>query len=596
MANITGNKNDNVLNGTATNDLILGLAGNDTLFGLAGDDDLRGGAGGDILDGGLGDDLLIGGIGNDDYLGYISAFGDDRILDKAGTSDTLDLTNFDIDLAIFSISSVNQWGQGKDLIIDLGTDQTIRINDYFNSSALSFGRGYIENIIFSNDPNVDVTDILNLIASTILGTSASETLTGTSGNDRIFGLDGNDILDGLLGNDLLRGGGDVDLLNGGDNDDTLYGEGANDTLNGGSGNDKLDGGLGIDTLMGGAGNDIYVLSDALEASQDILIENAAEGIDTVLVGASYSIAALANFENITLTGTLNINATGNGSDNVLTGNSGTNILTGGLGNDTYIVSSHNHIVVEGAAAGTDIVMSSVGYTLSANVENLQLTGSGNLVGTGNAGINTLTGNDGNNKLFGLAGVDTLNGGFGDDYLDGGIGNDILNGGQGNDTYVINVATDIITELLNEGIDTVMSAATYTLTANVENLVLTGTGANSATGNALDNILTANNGANTMSGGAGNDTYNGFSPEGFGSDTINDTSGVADFLDLSQYSIVPFPGFDPFTKATNNLVITLNSGTITIQNYFNGSIEGAGLIESIQFDGLTLDFAQINLLV
>ena len=129
---------------------------------------------------------------------------------------------------------------------------------------------------------------------------------------------------------------------------------------------------------------------------------------------------------------------------------------------------------EAASGGTDTVESSVAWTLSAETENLTLTGTASVGGTGNALDNTLRGNTGNNLLSGLAGNDSIVGGAGDDTLDGGAGVDTLVGGTGNDTYVIDATTDVITENANKGIDTVVSAVTLTLATNLENVTLSGT--------------------------------------------------------------------------------------------------------------------------
>ena len=129
----------------------------------------------------------------------------------------------------------------------------------------------------------------------------------------------------------------------------------------------------------------------------------------------------ANVENLTLTGTANLNGTGNALDNILIGNGGINVLTGGAGNDTYVVGAGD-TVAESLNGGTDTVQSSVTWTFGSNVENLTLTGTANINGTGSSANNVLIGNSGNNTL------------------DSGSGNDTVDGGDGNDTCLVAAAT------------------------------------------------------------------------------------------------------------------------------------------------------------
>ena len=105
---------------------------------------------------------------------------------------------------------------------------------------------------------------------------------------------------------------------------------------------------------------------------------------------------------------------GLGGNDTINGGANADTMIGGTGDDIYIVDNTSDIVTESPGQGTDPIQSSVTYTLSADVENLSLTGSGNINGTGNALDNIVIGNSGNNILAGLAGADTLDGGLGTD--------------------------------------------------------------------------------------------------------------------------------------------------------------------------------------
>ncbi|MCP9833044.1 MULTISPECIES: FG-GAP-like repeat-containing protein [unclassified Cyanobium] len=442
----------------------LGTTGADVITGSAGAEFLYGFDGNDTLNGGAGNDTLIGGAGNDTYL-----FAADGPLG----SDSLDEAGGGIDSLDFSATTTRVIS----LNLGVATSQVVNANLRLNlGSATTF-----ENVI------------------------------------------GGGLADRLTGNGLAN---------------RLSGGGGNDTLSGGAGNDTLNGGAGIDRLVGGDGNDIYII----ETLGDLVVETNANpvsgGIDRVQSSlASYALTA--NVENLTLTGVAAITGTGNSLNNVITGNAAANIFDGGGGNDTLIGGAGNDTylfdadVVLGtdsldeagggidsldfSATTTRVISLNLGVATSQVVNaNLSLTlGSAttfeNVIGGGLT--DRLTGNGLANRLSGGSGNDTLSGGAGNDTLNGGAGIDRLVGGDGNDIYIIETLGDLVVETnanpASGGIDRVQSSlASYALTANVENLTLTGVAAITGTGNGLNNVITGNAAANILDGGGGNDTLIG----------------------------------------------------------------------------------------
>ncbi len=178
-------------------------------------------------------------------------------------------------------------------------------------------------------------------------------------------------------------------------------------------------------------------------------------------------------------------------------------MTGGSGDDTYYVNSLKDIVIEssGVAAGIDTVIASISYKLVLNVENLVLTGLGNLTGTGNALANEIHGNDRSN------------------ILDGGTGADLLFGHAGDDTYIVDNLGDVVNETSNSvdagGNDTIKSSVfsgTFFSAASqhlyIENFTYTGRLAWTFTGDALNNRITGGTGSDTLYGAEGSDWLNG----------------------------------------------------------------------------------------
>ncbi|WP_338846098.1 calcium-binding protein [Massilia sp. W12] len=386
------------------------------------------------------------------------------------------------------------------------------------------------------------------------GNALDNNLTGNAAANQLFGAAGNDVLDGKAGADTLLGGDGDDLFivdnladvvtedvaqgydtvqasvtftlpenlenlsltggaainaTGNAAANVLVGNAAVNTLIAGAGNDTLDGGAGADKLLGGSGDDVYIRDN----TADVITENANEGVDMVKTALTYTL--LANLENLQLTGNAAINGTGNELNNLIIGNQANNVLdglfgedtmSGGLGNDTYTVDNLADVLIENFNEGLDTVKVGLSYTLGANLENLQLTGSAAINATGNAANNALTGNAGANVLDGDAGADTMA------------------GGAGNDIYIVDNSADVVSEAANAGTDLVKASVSFTLASNVENLSLTGTAAVNATGNASNNVLLGNSAANTLNGNAGADSMSG----GAGDD-VYVVDNIADLL-------------------------------------------------------------------
>ena len=194
-----------------------------------------------------------------------------------------------------------------------------------------------------------------------------------------------------------------------------------------------------------------------------------------------------------------------GGKDLLDGGAGADRMYGGNGDDTYIVDTQSDKVYEYANEGIDTIASSVTCDLfyTPQVENLILTGSGaDISGFGNTLDNVILGNSGDNSLFGAGGHDVLKGGGGDDRLYGNNqdGSATMAGGDDDDTYVV-TGGDTVVEYDGEGYDTVETGLDYTLTDNVEKLVMAaGQDGQSGTGNALKNVIVGNALSNTINGG------------------------------------------------------------------------------------------------
>jgi Ca2+-binding RTX toxin-like protein len=307
-----------------------------------------------------------------------------------------------------------------------------------------------------------------------------------------------------------------DLYSTGFESELVFGLGGNDSLTGGGGSDTLDGGAGKDGMNGLLGSDTFVVDSLGDVIQD------SGGFDDRVI-ASISIdlgkdSLYGGVEHATLAGIGALNATGDEINNMLIGNAaankldgkaGTDTLIGGAGNDVYTIDDDPDVIIEYAAGGIDLVVSSAQTTtLVDQVENLMLTGAAEK-GIGNALANKIIGNAGFNELNGLDGNDTLIGlaAGGDCRLDGGTGADSLIGGNGRSVYVVDNAGDKVVESGKDSADdVVVSSVSYMLGAKIEHLTLADGAAIDGTGNSLDNEIAGNNSNNVLKGLAGDDFF------------------------------------------------------------------------------------------
>ncbi|MEW5819914.1 MAG: calcium-binding protein, partial [Cyanobacteriota bacterium] len=610
--------NDTVSASTG-DDVVYGEAGNDALYGEKGDDILIGGTGNDLLDGGSGTDQMFGGTGNDTY--FVDVTSDsitentDEGIDLVKSLATYTLGNNLENLELLGTDNLSGTGNAINNTITGNSGNNV-LNGLAGIDQLAGGLGndtyYVDDlgdtVIENTDEGYDTVRMSVSLATT--NNIEKFIFTGTNDID----LTANDLDNTITANNginVIYGGGGNDAIYTYDGDDTLYGE---------AGNDVLDGGTGADQLYGGLGNDTYYTDNV----GDTVIELADEGYDTVRMSAS--LATTANIEKFIFTGTNDINLTANDLNNTITGNSGVNViyggggndaiyaydgddtlygeagndvldggtgadqLYGGLGNDTYYTDNVGDTVIELADEGYDTVRMSASLTTTANIEKFIFTGTNdiNLTAndldntiTANSGVNVIYGGGGNDAIYAYDGDNTLYGEAGNDVLDGGTGADLLYGGLGNDTYYTDNVGDTVTELADEGYDTVRMSASLTTTANIEKFIFTGTNDINLTANDLDNTITANSGVNVIYGGGGNDAIYAYD----GDDTLYGEAGN-DVLDGGTGADLLYGGLGDDTYYTDNIgdaaLENANEGYDTVR--MSASLITTSHIEKFIFTG------------
>ncbi len=301
--------------------------------------------------------------------------------------------------------------------------------------------------------------------------------------------------------------------------------------------------------------------------------------------------------------------TGTPGADTLNGTTGADTMTGLAGNDTYVVNHCDDVVVEanGTLDGIDTVKSSVSFVLLPDVENLTLTGTAAIDGTGNLAGNIMIGNGAENRITTGGGNDSVSAGAGNDVIvvdgDNALAGDKIDGGTGIDRLLLNgdyAAGLTLAPLPNTGavvnveeID-LADGNSYKLTlndaTNTAGLTVDGsalTGANTlildggaetkssltAFGGAGDDSIAGGKGNDLLLGGAGADSLTG----GGGTDTVSyagSAAGVTVDLTLGAQGGVGDASGDQLSGFKNVVGSDLDD-TLTGDNQNNSIAGGAG---------------------
>jgi Ca2+-binding RTX toxin-like protein len=410
-------------------------------------------------------------------------------------------------------------------------------------------------------------------AATIVGTERNDSIFGTAGADVIVTLGGDDSVVALAGNDrICTGAGDDavlaeegdDSIDGGEGsdgayyfsatgpvqvnlatgvatgaagrdtlagvenvfgsnfDDTLIGNAEMNVFSGEGGGDRLDGGANSDALDGGAGDDTLVGRPGDGDAASFLQGDA--GVQASLqtgIATGQGRDTLTDMESLI----------GSNFNDRLSGNPGLNFLLGMQGSDTldgaggFDIAFFPQAAVTASLAtrrgqdrfGTDTLANFEGLAGSAAGDSLTGDGRQNFL-DGREGDDAVNAGGGPDIVFGRGGADRLDGGAGDDKLFGGLGGDVLNGGPGvaDSVSYIDSPAGVHADLAagnatgGEGFDRLNG---------VEGLVGSVFG-DELNGDAKPNEIFGNEGADTISTGAGSD----FAGGGPGADTIQAGGG------------------------------------------------------------------------
>ncbi|WP_040502372.1 cadherin-like domain-containing protein [Herbaspirillum sp. YR522] len=578
---------DDILFGGDGDDLLFGEDGSDVLSGDAGNDLLYGGDGADALFGGLGDDLLSGGAGADQLHGDD---GNDTLDGGAGTDTLVGGAGDDTYILL----------EPGDTVVELEGEGADTVRSAIDGYQLA---DHVENLVLvepgagqdaqSPGPRHAVGNALD---NQLTGNRHDNLLDGGRGADRMLGGQGDDtylvddagdrlveregeghdtviatvdhVMSGhieqlLLQGGAQRGGGNAqdNVIHGNDLDNVLEGGEGADVLHGGIGDDTLDGGPGADRLIGGAGDDQY----RVDHDDDVVIERAGGGIDTVNASVSHTLAY--QVENLTLTfgprplGAGFVAGVGNWLDNKLIGSPhGWNALYGRAGDDHLIGSKHFDRLYGGS--GDDLLFGDAGHDWMAggagNDTYLLLEGSGNdtleIYREGHqwASVNRDVIHFGDIRSTQLRGLKRLDGDLVVEYGD----NDSVRIARFFVDERARPAQFRFADAVGWSPDALLDAYAMALTNGPDELRLDNTRARTVYAKGGDDVIIAGSGNTALHGGDGNDTLDG----GAGNDLLFGGNGD----DVLNYSagrnlLIGGAGDDILTTSWLEDIIAFNRG-------------------------------------
>ena len=614
IANLMGSANADVLAGDFRDNTIMGGDGDDkiyggpgggdgmgddsnedTLMGEGGDDMIWGGAGNDMLFGGDGDDMLVGGAGVDTYDGgagddMIIADADDTTIDGGEGTDTLSYATLEESPGERTLGGAADGVTISNVENIIGSQDDDMINGEDNmANVIEGGEGGDD----MDGGAGDTGDTLSYAGSddwvrVTLGVNAAAEATTSRGHASGDSATNFENVTGSAYDDDLTGNAEANVLKGGDGDDELTGHGGADTIEGGAGADELDGGEARsndnefgDTLS-------YASSDAgvhvnlhaarlagghAEGDTITTIETDHDGDETVSPAVDEEDQTdkieVSTFENITgsmhndtLTGDYRFNVLkGGGGDDTLRGGGNADHLIGGPGADMLDGGSSIETPDNPDTADIDETAQHIDWAVYRGAMEGVMVDLSTGMGTGGEAMGDT-----------LVNIELVWGSMHDDTFIASNGADYIHGDNGSDTVSyeaseLGVTVDLTGQTDDlDGTDPSVGdlegpiATIPVIADDDENPNTNGAagdrlgGIENLTGSAQDDMLTGNDGANTLMGGGGDDMLTGGGGDdmlmgGEGDDTL--TGGDGDDM------LMGGAGDDTLTGGNNN--DTLNGG-------------------------------------